>query len=50
MAGSLVKTFGRKKMGILESWVIDGSGVRSRTAGQRAKGKGSQLQTLVLIE
>lgn len=51
MAGSQVKTVGRKEIGMLESWVIDGSEVKSRrTASQRANGRGSQLQTLVLIE
>ena len=51
MAESQVKTFGRKVMDMLETWVTDGSEVKSRrTASQRAKGKGSQLQTLALID
>ena len=35
---------------MVKSWIIDGSEVKSRTVGRRAKGRGSQLQTLALIE
>lgn len=51
MLASQVKTVGRKEIGMLESWVINGSEVKSRrAAGQRTKGRGSQFQTLALTE